>query len=143
MLIIRIIFLLGALSLLTPAFATPPTPTRVYPSTLPAHIHVEITGTGCSKSEPSGYERILYATVKAKITDIVPEGTYITAVLRDADTDAFLFNPGTKHQIEEGFLLSSIAFNERILDQIVFEFREGMKAVYEIYLRDFHSDKPC
>ena len=140
---IRISFLLGTLTLLIPAFATPPTPIRVYPNTLPAHVLVEITDTGCSKNEPPGYEGIWYATVKAKITDIEPASTYITAILRDPDTDAFLFNPGTKHHMEEGYLLNSVAFNERILDQIVFEFREGMNAVYEIYLRDFHSGEPC
>ena len=140
---IRITFLLSALTLLDPAFATPPAPVRVYPNTLPAHILVEITGTGCSRNEPPGYEGIWYATVKAKVTDIEPDNTYITAVLRDPETDIFLFNPGTRHQIEGGYLLNSVAFNERILDQIVFEFREGMKAVYEIYLRDFHSAESC
>ncbi len=140
---VRIIFLVGALALLVPAFATPPTATRVYPDTLPAHILVEITDTGCSRNAQPGYERIWYATVKAKITDIVPAGTHITAILRDPETDAFLFNPGTKQHVEEGFLLNGVAFNERILDQIVFEFREGMKVVYEIYIRDFYSGDPC
>jgi len=139
----RFLLLLCSLSLLTPAFATPPTPTRVYPDALPAHIQVEITRTSCTEREELGYEGIWYATVKARITDIAPAGAYIHVILRDPDTDVFLFNPGSEAQVEDGFLLNSIAFNEQILDQIVFEFREGMKAIYQIYLRDFYSGDPC
>lgn len=65
-------------------------------------------------------------------------------MLRDADSDMFLFNPGgTQHQIENGYLVHSIAFNELVLDQIVFEFRDGMKAIYRIYLRDFYEGDLC
>ena len=130
----RLLLLLCSLSLFTPAFATPPTPIRVYPHTLPAHILVEITRTSCTTRDEPGYEGIWYATVKSKITDIEFESADIRVTLRDPDTDVFLFNPGNKSQVEDGFLLHSIAFNEQILGQIVFEFREGMKAIYRIYL---------
>lgn len=135
-------FLLCALGCLQSAFASPPVPTRVFPDTLPAYISVEISSTSCTDIE-TGYVGIWYATVKSKIVDIEPEGTSIRVILRDPQTDTFLFNPSARHQIEEGFLQHSIAFNEQILDQIVFEFREGVKAIYHIYLRDFYSGESC
>lgn len=139
----RFLLLLSALGALAPAFATPPTPIRVSPDALPAYILVEITRTRCTERQEPGYEGIWYATVKAKTSDIDVETTDIRVILRDPDTDVFLFNPGIKHQVEQGFLLHSIAFNEQILDQIVFEFREGMRAIYLIYLGDFYSGEPC
>ncbi|MEM7432523.1 MAG: hypothetical protein AAF351_11390 [Pseudomonadota bacterium] len=103
---------------------------------------MEISRTSCTDNE-TGHVGIWYATVKSKVVDIEPGTTSIRVILRDPETNSFLFNPGTNHQVEEGFLLHSIAFNEEILDQIVFEFREGMKAIYQIYLADFYSEERC
>ncbi len=139
----RFLILFSVLIWIAPALATPPAPIRVYPETLPAHILIEITRTSCTERQEPGYEGIWYATVKSKITDIELETTDIRVILRDPETDSFLFNPGTMRQVEQGFLLHSIAFNEQILDQIVFEFREGMKAIYQIYIVDFYSGDPC
>ena len=139
----KIAIILCVLSICTLAYATPPNPQTVGPETLPAHILVEITSTSCTEINEPGYEGIWYATVKSKTTDIELETTSIRVILRDADSDMFLLNPGTSHQVENGFLLHSIAFNEQVLDQVVFEFREGMKAIYWIYLRDFYSGESC
>ena len=125
------------------ASATPPTPVRVTPETLPSHILVEISPHGCTGKPGLGYVGIWYATVKSKIADIELETTSIRVVLHDAESDMFLFNPGTTHQVENGYLLHSIAFNEQILDQVVFEFRELTKGTYLIYLRDFYLGESC
>ena len=119
-----------------------PTIVRVTPETIPAHIEVNITAIECARSNapPSPW----YATVSANLADVTGEVS-ISIYLRDPETDAFLFNPGTRAIIEGERVLASIAFAPMILDQIVFAWRdqEQGNTIYEIYLTDFYSGERC
>jgi hypothetical protein len=119
-----------------------PTIVRVTPDTIPSHIEVSITAIECVQS--SAPVAPWYATVSADLAEVVG-GVSIDILLRDPETDEFLFNPGARAIIEGERVFASIAFAPGVLDQVVFQWREQERGntIYEIYLADFYSGSRC
>jgi len=133
-----------ALFAISTALQAAPETIRATPESLPSHIELEITAVECSPPDERGESTaIWYATVRARVEELAGGVVDISVLLRDEETDEFLFNPGSRTIIENGYALSSIAFDSRILDQVVFRWRETGTTIYEIYLRDFYSGNRC
>ena len=134
------------LTLAIPGLATPVIE-RVTPTSIPHYIEVEITAVGCdAKAMTKDYVAIWYATVKAKVADLEGGKTRIAVYLRNPLTGAFLFNAGGQAQQEGQYVQRSIAFDSTILDQVVFEWSDGVSRSnirYEIHLTDFYSGERC
>jgi hypothetical protein len=126
-----------------PAFGGGPTVIRVTPATAPRYVLIEVTGNDCgTKRLDPGYEPIWYATAKARLSDLDGRAAAVAVQLRDPTNDALLLNPETRSWLEGGYVGASIAFNPKILDQIVFQWGEEDK-IYAMYLRDFYSGERC
>lgn len=70
---------------------------RVGPDTIPAHLDVSITAIECAPSNAASAP--WYATVSSELADV--EGKVsITIILRDPETNEFLFNPGARAAVE-------------------------------------------
>jgi len=119
-----------------------PTIIRVTPETIPARIEVSISAFECAPSD--GPTSPWYATISSNLADVTGE-VHIDILLRDPETDDFLFNPGARAIIEGERVLASIAFAPGLLDQVVFEWsdQEPGNRVYVIHLADFYSGERC
>ncbi len=115
----------------------------VTPETIPEHIQVEFSTPGCDSVKIVRNPRLVwYATVKAPVESVEVQDTSVQVLLKNRDPYETLLSPGGQALVENGFLLRSIAFSPKVIDSVLFEWREN-QVIYQIWLSDFFTGDRC